>query len=299
MHAHPPLSSLLLATDALQVVLLAIPLYYLFKFLRRSKGYRVLSGLFVILSGAYFAANRFHLAEIDWLLAHLATWLPLFLVVLFQPELRRIFAEIGGRSQRPALRGEAAVNVVSQLAKSVESLAEQRIGAIIAIERTENLDSFAIGGRALSAPVNAELLDTIFWPGTPLHDGGVIIRGGMIAWAGCVFPLGAMDDRRRAFGTRHRAAIGLTEKTDALVVVVSEETGLVSIAYNGELLRGMDTNSLVKILRSCLAPEQSHRATDKTISEARTGGDEAGEKEGGDRAPDRVADAIAAVKEEY
>ncbi len=299
MHPHPPLSQLSLATDALQVVLLAVPLYYLFKFLRRSRGYRVLMGLFVTLSGAYFAANRLHLAEIDWILAHLATWLPLFLVVLFQPELRRIFAEIGARSQRPTLRGEKAVNVVSQLAKSVESLAEQRIGAIIAIERTENLDSFAIGGRALGAPVNAELLDTIFWPGTPLHDGGVIIRGDMIAWAGCVFPLGAMDDRRRAFGTRHRAAIGLSEKTDALVVVVSEETGQMSVAYNGELLRGVNMNSLVKILRSCLAPEQGRRNTDQTISEARSGANGASGDDAATPQPDRVAAAIAAVKEEY
>ena len=299
MHPHPPLSQLSLATDALQVVLLAVPLYYLFKFLRRSRGYRVLMGLFVTLSGAYFAANRLHLAEIDWILAHLATWLPLFLVVLFQPELRRIFAEIGARSQRPTLRGEKAVNVVSKLAKSVESLAEQRIGAIIAIERTENLDSFAIGGRALGAPVNAELLDTIFWPGTPLHDGGVIIRGDMIAWAGCVFPLGAMDDRRRAFGTRHRAAIGLSEKTDALVVVVSEETGQMSVAYNGELLRGVNMNSLVKILRSCLAPEQGRRNTDQTISEARSGANGASGDDAATPQPDRVAAAIAAVKEEY
>ncbi len=277
-----------LLRDGLQVVLLSVPLYYLFKFLRRSRGYRVLIGIFVILSAMYFAASWLHLDEIGWILDHFASWLPLFLVVLFQPELRRIFAEIGGRAPRPQLRGEAAVTVVSQLAKAVESLSQQRIGAIIALEREENLDIYAVGGRALGAPLNAELLDTIFWPGTPLHDGGVVVRGGSIAWAGCVFPLGAMDDRRRAFGTRHRAAIGLTEKTDALVVVVSEETGLVSVAYRGELLRGIGTNSLVKILRSCVAPETGHGDPAQSISEIRASGDGA----------DSVAAAIAAVKEE-
>lgn len=272
----------------LQVVLLALPLFYLFKFLRRTRGYRVLIGIFAILAAMYFASSLFHLDEMGWILDHFATWLPLFFVVLFQPELRRIFAEIGGRSPRPILRGGAAVNVVSQIAKAVESLAQQRIGAIIALEREENLDIFAIGGRTLGAPVNAELLDTIFWPGTPLHDGGVIIRGGAIAWAGCVFPLGAMDDRRRAFGTRHRAAIGLTEKTDALVIVVSEETGLVSVAYRGELLRGLGTNSLVKILRSCIAPEPGRGDPAQSISEVRAS----------DGDQDSVAAAIAAVKEE-
>ncbi|MBR1836627.1 MAG: diadenylate cyclase CdaA [Kiritimatiellae bacterium] len=284
---------------------MAVPLFYLFKFLRRTRGYRVLAGLFLVLAGMHFASAWLHLEELAWILGHFATWLPLFLVILFQPELRRIFAEIGGRGSRPAPTGEAAVNIVSQIAKCVESLAQQRIGALIALEREENLDAFAVGGRALDAPLNAELLATVFWPGSPLHDGGVVIRGGTIAWAGCVFPLGAMDDRRRAFGTRHRAAIGLAERTDALVVVVSEETGLVSVAYRGELLRGLGMNSLVKVLGACIGPSPGRSDPSATISEALRGGgpdSDAGAGDGqGEEAgprPDRVAAAIAAVKEE-
>ena len=276
-----------------QILLLAVPIYYLLKFLRRSRGYRVLSGVLAIWLGAHLAARWLHLDEIGWVLERVAAGLPLFFVILFQPELRRIFAAIGrrgGDGRREPLRGEAATNVVTQIAKAVESLSGERIGAIIAIEREESLDPFAIGARFLHAPVNAELLNTIFYPGTPLHDGGVVVRGDTIVCAGCIFPLGAMDDRRRAYGTRHRAAIGLTERTDAIVVVVSEETGLVSVAYRGELLRGIGTNSLVKVLRSALAPG-SDDAASRSLSEAR--GDDASPG-----ASDRVAQAFAAVKEE-
>ena len=284
-------SILLLLKEIAQIILLAIPFYYLLKFFRRTRGYRVLFGILAMLLGMYLAAAVFHMDEIGWLLGQLATLLPIALLVIFQPELRRIFAEIGGRGGRGGTRPEDAANVVTQLAKAVTSLAGQRIGAIIAIEKDENLDPFAIGGRPLGAPVVAELLDTIFYPGTTLHDGGVIVRGGTIAYAGCIFPLGAVDERRRAFGTRHRAAIGLTERTDAVVLVVSEETGLISVAYRGDLVRGLGENSLVRILRSCVGAAGSDHDTVRTISEAR-------HDPGGDVGIDSVAQAIADVKED-
>lgn len=285
-------SILLLLKEIAQIVLLAIPFYYLLKFFRRTRGYRVLFGILSLLLAMYLAAAVFHMDEIGWLLGQLATLLPIALIVIFQPELRRIFAEIGGRGgTRGVARPEDAANVVTQLAKAVTSLAGQRIGAIIAIEKDENLDPFAIGGRRLGAPVVAELLDTIFYPGTSLHDGGVIVRGGTIAYAGCIFPLGAVDERRRAFGTRHRAAIGLTERTDAVVLVVSEETGLISVAYRGDLVRGLGENSLVRILHSCVGAPGSDHETVRTISEAR-------HDPGGDPGADRVAQAIADVKED-
>ena len=218
----------------LQIVLLAVPLYYLLKFLRRSRGFPILAGLLAVLLALYAAALLFDLEVLRWLLSHGAPWLPLLLVVVFQPELRRIFANLGTSRSRAALRKEAAAGVVSQLAKAVEALSEEKIGAILAIEREESLAPFTTGGRWIDAPVNAELLLTVFYPGTALHDGGVVVRGDRIAWAGCIFPL-AMDERRRAFGTRHRAAVGLSDRTDAIVVVVSEETGRVSVAYRGDL----------------------------------------------------------------
>lgn len=266
----------------LQIVLLAVPLYYLLKFLRRSRGFPILAGLLAVLLALYGAARLADLEVLHWILGHGATWIPLVLVVVFQPELRRLFANIGTTHARASMRKEAVVGVVSQLAKAVEALQEEKIGAILAIERTESLAPFTTGGRWIDAPVNAELLLTVFYPGTALHDGGVIVRGDRIAWAGCIFPL-AMDERRRAFGTRHRAAVGLSERTDAIVVVVSEETGRVSVAYRGELVRGVSHNSLVQILGTAFEP----------TSAAAVPAD-------GDAAPpDRVARAIEAAKEDF
>ena len=272
------------ARAVLQVVLLAVPLYYLLKFLRRTRGFPILAGLLAVLLALYGAARLFDLEVIHWLLSHGVVWLPLLLVVVFQPELRRIFANIGGTRSHAALRKEAAASVVSQLAKAVEAMSEEKIGAILAIEREESLAPFTTGGRWIDAPVNAELLLTVFYPGTALHDGGVVVRGDRIAWAGCIFPL-AMDDRRRAFGTRHRAAVGLSDRTDAIVVVVSEESGRVSVAYRGELLRGVSHNSLVQILGAAFEAG-SAQAPDLAAA-------------AGAPAPDRVARAMEAAKEDF
>ena len=275
----------------LQIVLLAVPLYYLLKFLRRTRGFPILAGLLAVLLALYGAALLFDLDVLRWLLSNGAPWLPLLLVVVFQPELRRIFANIGGTRPRSALRKETAAGVVSQLAKAVEALSEEKIGAILAIEREESLAPFTTGGRWIDAPVNAELLLTVFYPGTALHDGGVVVRGDRIAWAGCIFPL-AMDERRRAFGTRHRAAVGLSDRSDAIVVVVSEETGRVSVAYRGELLRGVSHNSLVQILGAAFEPAEARPADLAAAAEGEGGATEAAP-------PDRVARAIEAAKEDY
>ena len=277
----------------LQIVLLAVPLYYLLKFLRRSRGFPILAGLLAVLLALYAAALLFDLEVLRWLLSHGAPWLPLLLVVVFQPELRRIFANLGTSRSRAALRKEAAAGVVSQLAKAVEALSEEKIGAILAIEREESLAPFTTGGRWIDAPVNAELLLTVFYPGTALHDGGVVVRGDRIAWAGCIFPL-AMDERRRAFGTRHRAAVGLSDRTDAIVVVVSEETGRVSVAYRGELLRGVSHNSLVQILGAAF-----EAGAEGAPPELAAAAPEGGSAPDPAAAPDRVARAIEAAKEDF
>lgn len=245
-----------------QIAILAFLLYCVLKFLRRTRAYRILAGVVAVLFALYGGARIFGFDELGWLFEQIAPAIPVAFIVLFQPELRRMFAEIG--TSRRGTRGAAgqsdAAGVVSTLVDAVGALAQKRIGAILAIEREESLEPFSTGGRRLDAPVNAELLLTIFYPGTSLHDGGVILRGGTIAWAGCVFPLGAVDEDRRAFGTRHRAAIGLSERTDALVVVVSEETGTVSIAYHGELVRGVNALSLADALRASVEAGVAARA---------------------------------------
>ena len=289
---HLPAAAALLKA-VLQIVLLAVPLYYLLKFLRRTRGFPILAGLLAVLLALYGAARLADLEVLRWLLSHGAPWLPLLLVVVFQPELRRIFANLGGTRSRATLRKETAAGVVSQLAKAVEALQEEKIGAILAIEREESLAPFTTGGRWIDAPVNAELLLTVFYPGTALHDGGVVIRGDRIAWAGCIFTL-AMDERRRAFGTRPRAAVGLSDRTDAIVVVVSEETGRVSVAYRGELLRGVSHNSLVQILGAAF-----EAGAEGAPPELAAAAPEGGSAPDPAAAPDRVARAIEAAKEDF
>ncbi len=274
--------------DVCQILLLAVPLYFLLKFLRRTKGYRILIGISLVLMGMRFASRSLQMDEIGWILDHFATNLPLALIVIFQPELRRIFAEIGSRTATKSSK-TASTDVVVEITNAVRVLASQKIGALIAIERGVSLDHYTKVGRALNAPVVAELLATLFYPHTPMHDGGVIIRDGIILCAGCVFPIGALAERRKAFGTRHRAAIGLSEETDALVVVVSEETGLISVAYGGEILRGLEIEGLRTILESGVN-SKDERTASESISAVR------------DSTPvlenvDKVAAAIAKIKE--
>ena len=272
----------------IQIVVLAFPLYYLLKFLRRTKGYRILLGICIVLVGVSIAARELALDEIGWLLDHVAAFLPLAMVIIFQPELRRVFAEIGSRAAAKPQKPQA--DLVAQLKTAVDLLASQRIGALIAIERGVSLDHYPRVGRQLNAPVVSELLATLFYPHTPMHDGGVIIRDGVILSAGCVFPIGALAERRKAFGTRHRAAIGLSEETDAIVVVVSEETGLISVAYGGEIVRGLDIDSLGRILASGISSRDESTTAESidSVREATPALDKV----------DQVAAAIARIKEE-
>ncbi len=251
-----------------QTALLAVPLYYLFIFLRRTRGYRILFGLVTVLVAMYLAARWFRMYEIGWLLGRIATYVPFVMIVIFQPELRRLFSQLGGRpGARGAVSADKAADIVEELTKCVDALSNKRIGAIIAIEQEENLDPFAVGGRELSAPIVGELILSIFYPGTSLHDGGMILRGEKIAWAGCVFPLGAAESRRRGFGTRHRAAIGLSERTDAVVVVVSEETGNISIAHRGEIAIDVNVGALMRILQACIGAESQRSEVGRIFAE--------------------------------
>ena len=250
--------------EVVQVILLAVPVYYLLKFLRRTRGYSVLAGIFGILAVAYAATALLRLEELGWMLDRAAVFIPIALLIVFQPEMRRIFADMGsGNSSQSGL--EAKRDVAAELHKAIMALASKKCGALIAVEREENLDPFVQGACMLDAPVVSELVDTIFYPGTALHDGGVVIRDGRLAMAGCIFPLGAMGEvRHLSFGTRHRAAIGLTEKTDAAVFAVSEETGMVSMAFRGRLVRGMGPDSLREALEACLpAAGQNGGRSDK------------------------------------
>jgi len=234
----------------LEILVLTVLFYGIFRFLRGTRGAQVLFG-FVLLPAAIGLVARFAgLEVISWILQHLSVYLVIAFVVIFQPEIRRVLAEFG----KHPLGGDEAADATSvdEIVGAVMDLSREKTGALIAIEREIGTRSVRETGTRLDAEVSADLLRTIFFPHTKLHDGGVIVSGNRIAAAGCTFPLTQREIPVRKHGTRHRAAVGMSEETDALVIVVSEETGAVSFAYKGRLLVGVDEAHLRRFLTTSL-----------------------------------------------
>ncbi len=242
----------------IEILILAVVFYYVILFFRGTRSAQVLTGLVVFIALMLFLTHLVRLDTLNWLLQRFTVYLAIALVVIFQPEIRRALAELGKQHVFSASKAER--EVVDAVVEAVALLAERKIGALIAIEREIGTRSVQESGKRLDAQVSAELLATLFFPHTPLHDGGVIVRGDRIAAAGCVFPLTQQDGLSRALGTRHRAAIGLTEETDAIVVAVSEETGTISVAYNGRLSRGFDEERLRRLLTAVLVRRKTSRS---------------------------------------
>ena len=195
----------------------------------------------------FFAASRFGLSAVSWILAKILAISVIGFLIIFQPEIRRGLARLGQFGMFTAKE-----QIVDEIVKAAVWFSERKIGAIIAIEREVGLGSYIESGVHLDSKVTSELLTTIFTPNTLLHDGGVIIQLDRIVAAGCLFPLAQDSQIARQLGTRHRAAIGLTEETDAAVVVVSEETGAISVVVGGKLTRDLSKESLTKILANLL-----------------------------------------------
>ncbi|MFA5687909.1 MAG: diadenylate cyclase CdaA [Kiritimatiellales bacterium] len=254
----------------IEITILSFIFYYLIKFFRGTRASAIFTGLAVLFVCLILITKFTNLLIINWLLQRVMIYLALALVVIFQPEVRRALARIGQRTNFLGTKGRRAL--ADPIVLAVNMLAERKIGALIAIERDVETKGIQDTGVALHCDVSAELLATIFYPGTPLHDGGVIINENKIAAAGCVFPLSQNDDMARTLGTRHRAAIGMTEESDAVVIVVSEETGVVSIAYNGRLKRGFDEAHLKRVLSSFLGRESSGLKKLKSHQPAYAGG---------------------------
>ncbi len=234
-----------------EIVVLAIVFYYLIGFFRGTRGAAVLSGLVLLLVLLLVLTQWFNLNTLSWVIQRFSVYLAVAFVVIFQPEIRRALAELGKQSVFNASAGQR--EVVEDIVTAVSELANQKIGALIAIEREIGMRHIQESGTRIDSHVSPELLTSIFFPHTPLHDGGVIIRGDRIVSAGCVFPLSQRLELSRSLGTRHRAAIGLTEETDAVVIVVSEETGTISVAYRGRLSRGIEEERLRRIIGSILS----------------------------------------------
>jgi diadenylate cyclase len=242
---------------ALEVLILAVAIYYTSRFLRGTRGWPVVIGFVVVLLALALVTTILHLEVLRVLLGAFSTFFVFAVLIIFQPELRRLLAELGNLPLfASASEQRESIEVVVQ---TVERLAEVKIGALIAIEQSIQLHEAVESGVPVDCNATPEMLETIFFPNNAIHDGGVILKGDRIAYAACIFPLTTRQDLNKSLGTRHRAAIGLTEETDAVVVVVSEETGLISHAYKGQLVRGVSLEELRSFLTSVLVQSAQSR----------------------------------------
>ncbi len=242
---------------ALEILILAVLIYYATRFLRGTRGWPVVIGFVVALVVLFAVTAVLKLKVLSWLLTAASTFSAFAVLIIFQPELRRLLAELGNLPLfATAHEQRESIEVIIQTA---ERLAEVKIGALIAIEQSIQLQEAVESGVRVDCEATPEMLETIFFPNNAIHDGGVIIKGDRIAYAACIFPLTQQPGLNRSLGTRHRAAIGLSEETDAIVVVVSEETGMISHAYKGQLVRGVSLEELRAFLTSLLVqPAKSH-----------------------------------------
>jgi len=240
----------------LDILLVALVFYGLLRLFQGTQAVPLLRGILVVALVAAVASSR--LTAFNWLIRQA---LPIILVaipVIFQPELRRALERLGrstpllGRGARESV----AQQVIQEVVRAVESFSRERIGALIVLEGDTGLEEHIETGQRIDARVSARLLATIFHPGTPLHDGAVIIRGDQIVAAGCVLPLTSRVLPDGSLGTRHRAAVGITEQNDALTVVVSEETGIISVARAGRIARRLDGQRLRRVLQAFYRPRR-------------------------------------------
>jgi diadenylate cyclase len=242
----------------LEIVILWIGIYHAWRSLRGTRGAKVLTGLVSIIFGVAVVSGFFELPVLSWMFRNFSTALLFTLIVLFQPEIRRALAALG--TNRLFATASGTREFADQLTEATFELANRQLGALIAVERDVNLGPFGESGEEIDCKFSPALVTTIFYPKTPLHDGGVIIRGDRVLFAGCTFPVIQRPDLDRALGMRHRAALGLSDESDAVVVVVSEETGVVSVCYRGSIERNFDPESLKRRLGELLLLEKNEKA---------------------------------------
>lgn len=254
-----------LPSDLIDILIISFVFYQLFLFARKSHAGQLIKGI-VLLLAFYAVASGLNLRTVNWLLENVITIGLTAAIIIFQPELRRTLERMGqstswagslfwNRRDDPSLRGVWQSAVVA-ICDAAEQLSDTRTGALMVLERNNNLDEIIRTGTPFHANVIPEMLGTIFYEGTPLHDGAVVIRDGVIVAAGCVLPLSNNLQMGKDMGTRHRAGLGMSENSDAIVVVVSEETGIISLAKNGVLIRRLDRQNLYNLLQEEIIPPE-------------------------------------------
>ncbi len=239
-------------SDVVDISIIAFISYQMINLVRGTRTAQMLIGFLIVLA-TYLASQYFGLHTLNWLLSNFLASIILVIVIIFQPDIRRALTQVGAGRSFSAAERVAQGQVLEEIVRSAVLLAAKRIGALIVFERDVNLSEYIEVGTRIEAKVTRELLQSIFLPTSPIHDGAVIIQQGRITAAGCFLPLTVNPNVSKTLGTRHRAAIGLTEETDAVVVVVSEEEGKVSLVREGRIIRDLDAGTLRNTLQQLFA----------------------------------------------
>lgn len=240
--------------DLIDVALVTFGIYWLLLLIRGTRAVQILVGLIVLLALS-LASEIFQLVTLRQILENFGGSAVIIIVILFQHDIRRALARVG-RGFFPSVSAQEASQILEEVVRAAQTLGQRRIGALMVLERENHLDDQIETGTAVDAAVSKEILIALFLPYSPLHDGAAVIQQGRLAFAGCILPLTLREDLPEGVGTRHRAAVGITEETDAVVIVVSEETGMISIAMGGAMVRGLDAPRLRVALREILAGER-------------------------------------------
>lgn len=253
-------------SDGLDVLVLAAAVYQVLRVLRGTRAFQSLVGL-TLLFVVYVMAGVLDLATLRWVLDNVFVYAVLGLLILFQEDIRRVLADAGGSIfTGSGARALTDANLIEEIVQAVFALAHRRIGALIVIERSGGLDTLTEGASSVDAEITTELLQAIFHPSSPLHDGAVVVSGGRIAKAGVFLPITLSKALPKVYGTRHRAAIGLTERNDAVALLVSEERGTVSIVSGGVVVPVVDENDLRVKLQEVLGAAQPRARTGEVAS---------------------------------
>ncbi|NUH86373.1 TIGR00159 family protein [Bacillus firmus] len=256
-------SILKLLANTIDILLVWYVIYKLIMIVKGTKAVQLLKGIFVIIL-VKVASDKFHLQTLGWMMEQVLLWGFLAIIIIFQPELRRALEQLGrGRffSRTANQEEENQEKLVESIAKAVDYMAKRRIGALISVERETGLNDYIETGIGLDSKISSELLINIFIPNTPLHDGAVIIQKNCVAAAACYLPLSESPFISKELGTRHRAALGISEVTDSITIIVSEETGSVSLTKNGELHRDLKAEAFKDMLSSELFAQQKIKQT--------------------------------------
>ena len=250
--------------DIIDIALIAFVIYHIFQFVRRSRSGQVAKAILFILV-AMAVANLLHLRVVSFLLNYAVELGVIALVIIFQPEIRRFLERMGSGKINELFIVESSSDeleiAIEETVKAYVSMSRDKVGALMVFERKTVLDDVLKTGVTMDARISSELLKNLFWNKAPLHDGAVIVRNGRIVGAGCMLPMSGNVNLSRDLGMRHRAGIGISESSDAVVAIVSEETGSISVAINGMLKRNLSPETLEKLLRSELMPETDEKKT--------------------------------------